>query len=831
MRLNISRLRDTLSAKKVAIALRLCAALILTVGGGKALAQPVLQGKVIDAATSQAIPFVHIVTGTPTPFGGVSNIDGVYRIGLPGQLAPGTPVTLTCIGYEQVTLPFSEFSTTNRVEMTPKAAELSEVVIEAKEDPGYEIIRRAAANRRVNNPENLSGFKLSSYNKAGLDVERIAEVQQELDSTGFANARFFMLESKTDLVYKKPGKWNETVVATQVSGINNPQFAIISNSFQPFSTYTDHINLLETDWLNPISPGSENRYVFELVDSAQVDGQKVYIVAFQPRAKVKGNYLRGSVTIGSEDYAIVNLRAANSNPFNLMDFEIRQNYGRVEGKWFPKESKTQYTIYLEDPDDKDNPLPMMLYSTTYLKDIDVTYQPAGRDFNVAQVTIAKGAGQIDRDAWAELRPFELDSNELNTYAVFDTLPPGVLNTMNWFMNQSTALAAGRLRFGKVDLMLHHLLRLNQFEGLRLGAGLSTNENFIRWVSFEGYFAYGFRDKRTKYGGGAVFHISRKRAIDLAFRYRNDVSEPGRGNFDRDFSFVRQGFALRNFFASTMNPVEQYTAELTMRPARGFKTDFSFMRERRTLIATEELGEQIFPTTDIILAQWRAALQWVPGESLMQLGNVMIPTGTDYPRFRLAASGGLPEVLDGSQDFVRADFEFSHSMRLRRLGRLQLHGGAGRLWGSDIAFPYLNFGRGSNGFEGPVGLETPGFFQTMLLYDFLMDEYAYIGMQHHFGTVFGIEGKFSKPSLKMAYNAGIGNLSSGNTPGDFNLTYRQMNKPYLEAGLIIDDIFRFKTNGGTTYNGFGFGAFMLHGHYAASSLADNLTFVVSITNSF
>ncbi len=810
-----------------------CALLTPLLGTALAFGQDKLEGRIIDAASKQSIPFVHIVVGAERPFGGVSNIDGLYRIVLPAALPPSTRVRISSIGYAPVELSAAELLHNGNIVLHATLAELKEVVIKAKEDPGYEIIRRAAANRRRNNPESLEGFKFTSYNKAALDVERNPEVQTELDSTGFANARFFMLESATDVIYKSPGKWNETVQATRISGVRNPAFAIISNSFQPFSTYTDHINLLETDFLNPISPGSENRYIFQLTDSAEVEGQKVYIVQFQPRAKVTGNYLKGVVSIGADDYAIVNIRAANANRFNLMDFEIRQNYSRVAERWFPKESKTQYTMYMDGAVNEDGEmmkLPIYLYSATYLQNIDIDFRPRGKDFNIAQVSIAPEAGSKGYAEWEALRPFALDTAESNTYAVFDTLPGNALNVINWFMEQSVALAAGRVRMGKVDLLLNHLMRFNRYEGFRLGAGISTNESLIKWMSLEGYFAYGFRDMRSKYGGAAIFHLSRRHAFDVALRYSKDVSEPGRDVFGRDFSYTRQGFALRNFFAEVMNPVEQYSAALSLRPVRAIKLDGGLMYEERRIWGTEVLGEVIFPEREVRLLQWSAAVQWVPGESLMQLGNSFIPNAINYPRFRFSVSGGIPDVRESSQDFVRADFDFSHQMRLRRAGRLQVHGGVGRIWGSNVAFPYLNFGRGSNGWEGSFGFETPGYFQTMTLYDFLMDSYAWAGLRHNFGTIFGIEGKYSKPSLKLNYMAGIGDLSAGNLP-EFPIAFRQMNKPYLEAGLVIDDIFRYKTNGGSTYNGFGIGAFMLHGHYATSRTMDNVMFVLSFTNSF
>lgn len=826
--------RKPLIEKKPQVGVRLFRALLCIAavawGAHQAAAQQTLEGVVIDSETRSPVPFAHIAAGGEIRFGGVTNIDGRYRIGAPGDTPPNTPVTLSCIGYEPLTLPFGEFKGMRKVMLTPVAAELREVVIKAEEDPGYEIIRRAVANRRKNNPESLPGFKVRTYNKAGLDTERTAEIQAELDSTGFKNARFFLMESSTELIYKKPGRWNEVVTANKMSGIRAPSIAIISNSFQPFATYGDHINLMETDFLNPVSPGSANKYVFELKDSVFVDGEKVYIVRFQPRSRVTGHLLTGSVSVSSGDYAIVNFRGGNTTSLSLIDFEIMQNYAKQGGKWFPKESKALYTMHISDPEGEDPDVPLLLYSTTYISDIDIEYEATRRDFNIAKITLAEGAAAVDNVKWTSLRPIDVDSMDLNTYAVWDTLPAEALNAMNWFMDQSASLAAGRLSFGKIDLLLNRVMRINQYEGFRLGAGISTNRNFIKWMSIEGWFGYGFGDSRMKYGGGTVFHLSRRHAFDFALRYRNDVDEPGREVFGRDYSHTAQGFALRNFFTTVMNPVEVYTAEMTVRPFRSFKFDAGFDREERLIFPGRVFDAPDMQGYSIINTSWRAELQWVPGESLMQIGNRMIPTSFDYPRLRLRAEGGLPDVLDGSQDYYRADFEFSHAVRLRRAGQLQLHGGIGKIWGNNIAFPYLNFGRGINN-EEFLGLEAPGFFQTMRLYDFLTDEYAYAGMSHNFGTVFGIDGQWSKPKLKLSYNAGIGNLRASNeqlAP----VPYRRMQKPYLEAGLVIEEIVRFKlTRASANFTALGFGAFMLHGHYAAPRTEDNLAFVISLANTF
>ncbi len=801
-------------------------ALICTSGYG----QITVSGKVRDAETKAGIPFVHLAAEGEARFGGVSNVDGYYRFAVPSNTPSRTEIVLSCVGYERVFLPLEQFLASEKIEMRRKPAELGEVVVQAKDDPGYEIMRRAAANRKQNDPESLPGFRLRTYNKAGLDTDRTEEIQAELDSTGFKNARFFFMESSTDLVYKRPGRWNETVQATKMSGIRNPVLSVISNSFQPFATYGDHINLMEKDFLNPVSPGSRNKYVFELADSALVEGTKVYVVRYTPRSGVTGNLLTGSVTVDAQNYAIVHFRGANTTDLEMFDFEIIQNYGKIDGFWFPKESKALYTMNISDPDGEDPDMSMHLYSSTFLQDIDLTYLPGRKDFNVARVRLADGAGSRDELTWQAIRGAEADSADLNTYAVWDTLPSGAVNALNWFMEQSGALAAGRVTFGKFDVLLERILRVNRYENLRLGAGISTNRNLVKFVSLEGWFGYGFGDHRMKYGGGAVFHLSRSHAFDLALRYRNDVDEPGREVFDRDYSFATQGFAIRNLFTEIMNPVEEYSAVLSVRPVRGIKLDGGLAREERMILPGRVFENSAQSPYSIINTSWHAALQWVPGESLMEIGNVLVPTAFVYPRLRLRAEGGIPDVLEGSQDYFRADAELTYAVRLRRAGMLQLFGGAGKIWGDGVAFPYLNFGRGVNN-EEDVGLEAPTYFQTMRLYDFMTDEYAYAGFRHNFGTVFGIDGKYSKPKLKIAYSAGIGNLRSSNEQRA-PVPYRRMVKPYLEAGVVIDEIIRFKLNRtSANYTALGFGSYLLHGHYAAPRTADNLALIVSIANSF
>jgi len=783
-------------------------------------AQSVIKGTIRDDSTQASLPFVHLVIDLPGKQGTVSNIDGYFSLTVPAGTDGQTLVLFSCVGYELHKISLSNLRANPDVRMTSKILSIGEVVIQATEDPAYEIIRKAVENRKNNNPENLPHYTYRSYNKASADVDRSGEGAREIDSTGFANARLFMMESATDIEYIRPGKWRETVVASKISGVQNPMFSMLSNSFQPFSVYTNYLNILNFDYLNPVSPGSRQKYIFELVDTVDVQGETAYIIAYQPRINALGRLLKGSLTIGSENYAIVNFRGENVDAYSLLFFEVRQAYAKIDGTWFPKESKTLYRM-----EDSENPA-MLINSTTYNQDIDLKNPPAAKSFGPVQVAQADSAGLVSEDTWRAVRPFELDSNEQNTYLVYDTLPPAASRALTAMVNNVGPLSKGLIPFGKVDINVTEIYRFNGYEGIRLGLGLATNRHFIDWMRAEGYFAYGFRDQRLKYGGGLRFLLMPRREFEITARYRNDVEEPGRSPVLKDIGLMRVGDQFKNWIAYRMNPIEQYTATISYRPARGLYTRGFVIYETRQ---PEIRGISDFNgnfADPFIKFEYGLEVNFAPGEELSLSQKILTPLNLTYPRFGLRISRAEPGVEGSNQDFYRADLNIQHQFRILRLGDTYVFGGAGKVWANAASYPYLYFGRGA-AVTDFLSVLTPGYFQTMDPYAFLMDEQVYGGLLQSLGFI-GIEKKYSKPELKLAYQAAIGRLDAANSD-DLPFAYRQMNKPYLEGGLIVDNLLRLQSS--FFFVGFGGGIFYRHGVYAMPDFEDNvgliLSFAVSI----
>jgi hypothetical protein len=778
--------------------------------------QELIKGKIIDSKSKESLPFVHIISAKAKA---VSDIEGNYTLRIPRNTNPADSIEFSVIGFSKKKITFRDLAESPNAEMDKATLDLAVFTVVAKEDPAYAMIRKAVKLRKQNDPEQLPQFRYNSYNKAYLDVDRTFEgIQQDLDSSNFSKAHFMMLESATEVTFEQPNKVKERVLANQISGFSNPLFSLQANSFQPFSSYSPYLNFVEIDFLNPISLNSDGRYLFQLEDSIETAEGKAYVIAFQPKKNASGNLLEGSISLDATDWAIVTIQAKNSGEHKLAGFEIRQKYAKANDHWFPEQSSSRYIFTEGEP-------PLLSISNTYIDSVEYDFDP-GR-FGIANIEITEDANKQTDDSWDELRQVDLTEEEDNTYKVYDTLDTKILNALDWTMSQSASLARGRFSIGKADILLPHILGFNQYEGLRLGIGIATNDKFIKWMSPEAYFGYGFRDKEMKYGGGLRFRIQPEREFEFYVGYENDVDEPGRSSTENMGGFLKLGEFERDLFTRFMNPYEAYKAELKYRPMRDVRTTLSFRNERRTFERTNRTDSS-FEEYDLTTTQASILIEYNPGEALMMIGSNLVPQGISYPRLSLEVTQAFDGVLDGEQEFTKAELRIMHEFNVPRLGPLRLFASGGMIWADEINESNLILSRGILG-ERDLGIIGFGYFHTMPVYSFINDQYAHLGVSQNLGNPFGMEWEYSRPEIRLMYQAAIGNLETPTTAVP-DMPEVTMDKLYLEGGVVIDNLIRFHGKS-LYYSGLGIGAFYRHGYYESSSFGDNLAFAASFTISF
>jgi hypothetical protein len=115
------------------------------------------------------------------------------------------------------------------------------------------------------------------------------------------------------------------------------------------------------------------------------------------------------------------------------------------------------------------------------------------------------------------------------------------------------------------------------------------------------------------------------------------------------------------------------------------------------------------------------------------------------------------------------------------------------------------------------------FQTMKPYEFLSDRYVNIFFSHNFGSLLFERPKF-KPKFIIIQNTGWGTLRNAS---DHSIDFKEKNKVFLESGLLINNIIRFKIFN-VYHVGFGGGSFYRYGYYSNDKVFDNMALKLSIT---
>ncbi|GAB2496329.1 DUF5686 family protein [Algoriphagus taiwanensis] len=780
--------------------------------------------QVFDQATGQPIPFVHIKVENKEGTGTTSDVRGTFSI---SGFQEGDVLIFSHVGYQRQEVTFSRLKRNPMVYLVQETQELETFEFSAGENPALALVRKAIANRDINNPEKLKSFRYASYNKMVVTLDGLTENPEVDDSlvNFLEGGHLFMSETYSEVKFKSPGKRNENVQASKISGIENPIFAAVSTSFQPFSVYSDHIKILEIPFVNPISEDGMRKYDYFLEDSLQTDWGKTYLISYQPKSGKSYRLGKGLLYISSRLYALENFLLKPAEEVGQINFEIQQK-NRFDGEhWFPEQMNSIYVFSELDFESKK----VKLVNQTFLSDIRINDLDPKEKISPIGVTFDLAKGEKD---WAQLRMDSLSTREFLTYQRFDNLDPKIKRRLNSGANFLAYLSTGRVRLGAVDVLPNRIFRFNQYERFGLGLGLSSSQSLSDLFRLEGYFRYGFQDKAWKYGGSLGFLLDSEQDIRFQLGYSQDIEEPGRTLLPRGRSFTTSGLVYRNFLLSRVDEVQRYFVSYSQMPLKGFRYKLIGSVENRVNVL--DFAESSPP--DEYVSRFTATeagveLNYVGGESTTRVGNDIVSMTLSYPVIGFRLSKSIPDLLGGNVNFLSSEFKFEHQWSAGN-SLHQLHMTAQGIWGSDLPVSYLNTGYGiqvqaGEGFDLP--LVFPGFLQTMQVYEFLSDRSLHVNYAHLTGPIFTKKGKGVSiaPQLKFHQSFAIGSLSNPDRY-DF-IRFQTMERGYWESGLEIANL--IKLNSGLNSQGWGIGFFYRYGPYALPDSRDNLRFTLSLTAAF
>ncbi len=795
--------------------------LFLTISTAHALfAQHTLKGKVTDERNLQPLAFVNVVVNEGLQ-GVITDIDGRYEIVV---TEPIQKVKFSSIGYEPKEIQLQDGQKKCNVALTPMTFELSEVTVEAGENPAHRIIDSLMAHRKANNPNSLKSYHYNIYDKMVITIDsssfgQAIAIDTAMEMKGLhyfdsimKKSDLMVMETASEVFFKAPDRKLQNVLGTKIAGMRNPTFMYLVSSMQSVSFYDETVNITGTDYINPISRGSKTRYFFTLESVNPIgQGDSLYVISFHPKRGSNFDGLRGTMTINSDGWALQSVKAAPDGQDGLFTADIQQLYQKVEGQWFPKQLNLNLIFPGMVVNMDDLNFPMAAIGKSYLSDIEINPELSNRKFSDIEIKVDPEAGFRDETFWDAHRIDSLTERVKATYILVDSLTAGtdifdrVLGLTDQLINESA------LPIGFISIDLDKIVRLSISRGWYFGLGASTNDRLSRWYSLNGYFGYWTKIRSMDYGGGLKLKLNRQRQMELNFQYSfgsEPIGEFG-GMLEKESNSVLSPSNYKyEFYENIYARRERFDLTYSTRFARHFKAFLNLNTNHKTYYAhfllnpTDSLDEARFTVAEL-------KLRFAYNEKFLSTPQGIRSLGTTAPIVWVAYQHAFPNLLGGQYEFDRFKFEASKNFYTRYLGVSKVVMQAGYATEScpvmetfDILGTYDRF-----------GLYSPGSFSTMRWDEFFCDRFVALYLSHNFsGMLWKTNSAWFKPELSVITNIGWGDMRRAESCPDKN--FKTMEKGYFESGIVIDGLLA------NPFSKVGLGVFYRYGPYSLPNVWDN-----------
>jgi len=804
------------------------------------LSQTHISGQIIDEQTHQPLPFVNILYDSQKRLGTTTDIDGRFSIEAKTSI---NQLDLSYMGYKPKSIKISDYKKTTNIiiGMSLDAFVIADVSVYYKGNPAHRIINKTIENRKKNHPESLASYQYESYSKMFFTFDllfykngdtltdeeiQVGDTLSKLDSSITEVKKFkdnyylFLLESVTEKKYKRPGRVSEKVIASRVSGLQNPTFALIGTQLQSFTIYEDYILVGGKKYLSPLSVNSPSKYFFQMQDTlVNTNGDTTYTISFRPRKNTNFEGLEGVLQINTKGYALQNFSTKPTEQDGY-SVTVRQKYELVQDSaWFPTQLDADFVfkniISLETKDTaagNKGPDNTYIYgkSKTYIRRINLNSRDSLKKFSHIAVDYSAEANNKDSLFWSQYRQDAMTTKEQNTYQLIDSI--GKASDFDKKLRLLGYVANMKIPMGPISLLLDKLMSYNVAEGYRLGLGLATNEKVSKHFEISGYGAYGFGDKKWKYGGDFRFNIRDQFDSYFQISHSNDVEEPGHFVFLENSVFLNPN-NYRDFLINKMVYQQKSSLALELRFFYYLKAKASVSyTQLPNLFNTYELTTSKGVYSQFEIPEATLQLRFAYGEQYMRTPLGIQPIKTPYPVLFLNFTKSL--TFDQFQlDYYRFFGKIEKQFVIRNMGKSHVSLQGGYAWG-DLPYFKLFSEKGS---YYPFTILALNSFATMRLNEFLSDQFVYLFYRHSFGNLLFKAGKF-KPEFSILHNMGWGNINQKEIHS--GLSFKTMNLGYFESGIAIDRLLNLN------FISYGIGIHYRYGPYQFEKPIDNFAFKMS-----
>lgn len=763
-------------------------------------------GKVIDANTEEPLPFVNVYFKGKN-IGTTTNFEGSFTLETKN---PGDSLDVSFVGYLPQKLyiqknKFHEFS----VKLNPNSYTLKEVVILPGENPAEVLLRKMINNKIKNDKNNLTAYQYEVYNKIQFDANNITDefknkrvfkpfkfIFENIDTStvnGKIYLPLFLTESVSDFYYRQKPKANiEVIKGSKVSGIDNESISqFLGDMYQNVNVYDNYIILFDKNFVSPVADFGLMYYKYYLTDSTYIDNQWCYKVMFKPRRKQELTFV-GDFWVHDTTYAVKNIEMrivddANINFIN--DLVINQKYTLTDsGQWML--SKDQLIVDFNIFENTKSTMGFYGKKTTSYKNFVFNKIKPDEFYNVpAKVVIETNSTRKGDEFWNNARHDSLGRDEKAIYKMVDTVK--TLPAFRTYVDIIRIITTGYKVWGDVELGPYFTTySFNKVEGHRFRFGGRTSNEFSTKIMLSGHVAYGTEDEKFKYGTGLLYMFSKNPRKSLGVYYKNDVEQLGQSqNAFREDNILASIF--RRNPSDKLSLVEEYKSHYEYEWFNGFSNTIHLVHRKMFPLGTSKFEFYNNGAKDvknmIVTSEIRLDTRFAYREKFVMGEFERISLGTTYPVIDLKYTLGISNLINSDYDYHKLQIGVKQWYNVGTFGWSRYIIEAGQIWGK-LPYPLLKLHEGNETFSFDEYA-----YNLMNYYEFVSDRYVSVYYTHHFDGLFLNKIPFMR-KLKwreVTFAKGvIGSLQEKNKNYSvFPLTLNTLDKPYFEAGVGVENIFK------------------------------------------
>lgn len=801
-----------------------------------------IQGVVTDSLTNEPIPYLSVFY-EGKGVGSITDNDGNYKV----ETRKGwNKLTFSAVGYVTKVVNIIPGVTKNlNVRMRPDDIMLDEVVVKPKREkysrknnPAVELMKKVIAHKKNNKLSENDYYQYNKYQKITMSLN---DVTPEMLEKGMYKKMPFLKdqielceetnkfilpisvdETASQKIYRKHPKSEKTIIKGMSSTGVNELFAtgdmlstVLRDVFTDVNIYDNDIRLLQYPFISPISSSDAiSFYKFYIMDTTFVDKDKCFHLTFVPNNSQDFGFTGHLYVLADSSYTVkkCTMNLPKKSGVNFVDnMDIIQEFEQLpNGEWVLK------------TDDMIVEMTLMKIMQGFQIRRTTRYSDYAFDELPQQLFKRKGAEIKEADAmmrgddfWNQYRPVPLTQTESSMDMLVKRLEqmPGfkyvifVLKAfIENFVETGTKEHPSKVDIGPVNTMISN----NYIDGLRLRMSAQTTANLNPHLFFKGYYAYGFKDHRSKYMGEVEYSFNKKEYLprefpknSITFSYQYDVMSPTDKflKTDKDNVFV-------SFKTSTVDQMS-YVRNIALKYEN--ETQFGLKTTVEVKHSTDEpTGGLAYITNDdqktlvpeIQTMEASLAFRYAPGETFVNTKQRRIPVSFDAPVFTLSHTAGFKGVLGGEYNYNLTEIGLYKRFWFSSWGKIDMFVKGGAQW-NKVPFPLLIMPAANLSYI--LQRETFNLINNM---EFLNDRYASLDVSWDLnGKIFNRIPLLKKLKWREAigFKMLYGHLTDKNNPmkhpGDSELFLfptrdgrptsfvMDPKTPYMECSVGIHNIFK------------------------------------------